>query len=152
MCFPTGHLAKMCRYGLNYLIKIENNIQKCGELINRNVNEWWWCSLRSPGWAVWYIATSHITGNWTLKPTEERTRAWPSGVCTSRGTTAFQLHHISWAAALYPEFFVVWSTSRGLHKHISFFYTLLEFLRWCWSRCHVELLFSFAGMFSVWML
>lgn len=40
MCFPTGQLAQMCQYGLNYLIKIENNIQKCGELINRNVNEW----------------------------------------------------------------------------------------------------------------
>lgn len=52
----------------------------------------------------------------------------------------------------YPEGFVVWSPSRGLHKHILFPYTLLESLGWCWSRCHVDLLFSFAGMFSVWIL
>lgn len=52
----------------------------------------------------------------------------------------------------YPEGFVVWSPSRGLHKQILFPCTLLESLGWCWSQCHADLLFSFAGMFSVWIL
>lgn len=40
----------------------------------------------------------------------------------------------------------------GLHKHILFPRAPLESLGWCWWRCHVDLLFSFAGVFSVWMV
>lgn len=110
----------------------------------------WMCSVS------WYIATSliHITGNWTSKPTESRKEhtwhgeEWTNlGAPWHRSCTTFLRRQL-----FYPEGFVVWSPSRGLHKCTLFPFTLLESLGWCRSRCHVDLLFNFAGMFFVWVL
>lgn len=96
----------------------------------------------------------NVTGHRTLNCTESRNEP----VLNVQKSEEVSGHHgISCNTFLgqllfYPEGFVVWSLSRGLHKHILFPCTLLESLGWCWSQCHADLLFSFAGMFSVWIL
>lgn len=119
----------------------------------RRMPETWLDSTHRMCSAAWYIATSliHITGNWTSKPTESRKEhtwhgeEWTNlGAPRHRSCTTFLRRQL-----FYPEGFVVWSPSRGLHKCTLFPFSLLESLGWCRSRCHVDLLFNFAGMFFV---
>lgn len=163
MSFPIGRWMQTCRCGLHYWIWRGSSILKCGHLIYWKVNErrcarwgrlscdWTWHS-ECLALAVWYIATSHIhiTGNWTLKPTESRKEHNPG---KPRSEQIKGHRGISVAPHFLGSCFftqkALWSgpPPEGCINALSF-----PSPCWCWSQCHVDLLFNFAGMFSVWIL
>lgn len=155
--FPYRTVGKR---GLGNWVRVENCIFKWDWMVVyslRTAKPW---SDQTPltSHAVWCVVCnrSHQRDR-TLDPETHRKQEWTRAQCAEERTSLGAPWHLSCNTFLgqllfYPEGFVVWSLSRGLHKHILFPCTLLESLGWCWSQCHAELLFSFAGMFSVWIL
>lgn len=105
------------------------------------------CQSHNSTWQKWMSDLLEQT-------TQPEGRAWnrTNHKFSSRrwDTAASQLHHIFFkAASILPRRLCGLVPVQQLRKCTFFCLTFLEFLRWCWSSCHVDLLFNFSGVFSI---
>ena len=100
-------------------------------------------------------AKSYSTWNWTLKQKERREHDLGSlkAEQTVRNCGISVSPHFSGSRCVTENALVVWLLSNGTYRCAKLpFPPLCTLPGRCWSQCHLDLLFNFAGVFSLWIL